>query len=249
MLTLEELTIDNRKQLNRLEKLLGYTFKDPSLLQRGLIHSSFAFEQIEEGRNNETLEFLGDAVLDLTVGITLYHEFPNINEGALTRMRSALVKEDNLARMAREINLGDFVMLGKGEEASLGRKKPSILSCAYEAVVGAVFLDSGYERALDLVSRQFKPLLAEKKESMLLGDAKSVLQEKIQEKFNQAPTYSVEHEEGPAHDKKFTISVRFIDTVLGTGTARSKKEAEQQAAAAALADIESWFHLLVNNAG
>ncbi len=244
MLTLEELTIDNKKQLDRLEELLGCTFKDPSLLQKGLVHSSFAFEQLDEGQNNETLEFLGDAVLDLTVGILLYNEFPDMNEGELTRMRSALVKEDNLARMAKEIGLGDFIMLGRGEETSQGRQKPSILSCTYEAVVGAVFLDSGYDSTLDFVNRQFKPLLVEKKDSMLFSDAKSALQEKIQEKFNQAPTYSVEHEEGPAHDKKFTVSVRFNDKVLGTGTARSKKEAEQQAAAAAFVDIESWFHLL-----
>ncbi|MBE9521370.1 MAG: ribonuclease III [Proteobacteria bacterium] len=246
MLTLEELTIDNKKQLDRLEERLGCTFKDPSLLQKGLVHSSFAFEQLDEGQNNETLEFLGDAVLDLTVGILLYNEFPDMNEGELTRMRSALVKEDNLARMAREIGLGDFIMLGRGEETSQGRQKPSILSCTYEAVIGAVFLDSGYDSTLDFVNRQFKPLLVEKKDSMLFSDAKSALQEKIQEKFNQAPTYSVEHEEGPAHDKKFTVSVRFNDKVLGTGTARSKKEAEQQAAAAALVDIESWFHLLEN---
>lgn len=244
MLTLDKLTIDNKKQLSRLEELLGYTFKDPSLLQKGLVHSSFAFEQLDEGQNNETLEFLGDAVLDLTVGIILYHEFPEMQEGELTRMRSALVKEDNLACMAREIDLGGFIMLGKGEETSQGHQKSSILSCTYEAVVGAIFLDSGYDSALDFVNRQFKPLLAEKKDSMLFSDAKSALQEKIQEKFNQAPTYSVEHEEGPAHDKKFTISVRFNDKVLGSGTARSKKEAEQQAAAEALADIESWFHLL-----
>jgi ribonuclease-3 len=148
--------------------------------------------------------------------------------------------------MAKEIGLGDFIMLGKGEETSQGHQKSSILSCTYEAVVGAIFLDSGYVSALDFVNRQFKPLLAEKKDSMLFSDAKSALQEKIQEKFNQAPTYSVEHEEGPAHDKKFTISVRFNDKVLGAGTARSKKEAEQQAAAEALADIESWLHLLEN---
>jgi ribonuclease-3 len=246
MLTLDKLTIDNKKQLNRLEELLGYTFKNPSLLQKGLVHSSFAFEQLDEGQNNETLEFLGDAVLDLTVGIILYHEFPEMKEGELTRMRSALVNEDNLACMAKEIGLGDFIMLGKGEETSQGRQKSSILSCTYEAVVGAIFLDSGYDSALDFVTRQFKPLLAEKKDSMLFSDAKSALQEKIQEKFNQAPTYSVEHEEGPAHDKKFTISVRFNDKVLGAGTARSKKEAEQLAAAEALADIESWFHLLEN---
>jgi len=246
MLTLEKLTIENKKQLNRLEKLLEYTFNDPSLLQKGLIHSSFAFEQIEEGQNNETLEFLGDAVLDLAVGITLYHEFPEMKEGDLTRMRSALVKEDNLAFMAKEVGLEDFIMLGKGEEASQGRNKPSILSCTYEAVVGAIFLDSGYDSALDFVNRQFKPLLAGKKELMLLGDAKSVLQEKIQEKFNQAPTYVVEREEGPAHDKKFTVVVRFNDAVLGNGTAGSKKEAEQRAAAAALADIKSWIYLLEN---
>jgi ribonuclease-3 len=247
MLTLKQLTSDNRQQLKKLEEILGYTFKDSSLLQKGLIHSSFAFEQLNEGQNNETLEFLGDAVLDLAVGVTLYHVFPDMKEGDLTRMRSALVKEDNLARMAKEIDLGDFIMLGKGEEISQGRNKSSILSCTYEAVLGAIFLDSGYDSALDFISRQFKPLLTEKMESMLFGDAKSALQEKIQEKFNQAPTYGVEHEEGPAHDKKFTVSVRFNDKVLGTGTARSKKEAEQQAAAAALADIESWFPLLENS--
>lgn len=249
MLTLDQLTIDNRKQLNRLEELLGYTFKTPSLLQKGLVHSSFAFERLDEGQNNETLEFLGDAVLDLTVGIILYHAFPDMQEGELTRMRSALVKEDSLASMAKAIGLGAFIMLGKGEETSQGSQKPSILSCTYEAVVGAIFLDSGYDSALDFVNRQFQPLLAEKKDSMLFSDAKSALQEKIQEKFNQAPTYSVEHEEGPAHDKKFTISVRFNDKVLGAGTARSKKEAEQQAAAEALADIGSWFHLLDENTG
>jgi ribonuclease-3 len=246
MLTLERLTNKNKNLLSRLEKLLEYSFNDPSLLQKALIHSSFAFEQIEEGQNNEILEFLGDAVLDLTVGVILFDKFPEMREGELTRMRSALVKEDTLSFMAKKVGLGDFIMLGKGEEVSQGRKKPSILSCTYEAVIGAIYLDSGYDSALDFVMRQFKPLLTEKKESMLLGDAKSILQEKLQEQYNRAPTYVVEREEGPAHNKKFTVSVRFEDTLLGSGAAGSKKEAEQRAAAAALADIKSWSHLLDN---
>jgi ribonuclease-3 len=244
MLTLKQLTNENREQLQRLEDLLGYRFADISLLQNALIHSSYAFEQVEDSSNNETFEFLGDAVLDLTVGFILYREFPGMKEGDLTRMRSALVKEGNLARMAREINLGDFLMLGKGEEISEGREKPSILSCAYEAVAGAVFLDSGYDNVLDFVDRHFMPLLEEKKESMLVSDAKSLLQEKIQEKFNRAPTYSVENEEGPAHDKEFTISVRYMERILGTGKAGSKKVAEQRAATAALAGIDSWINEL-----
>ena len=118
MLTLEKLTNKNKNLLSRLEKLLEYTFNDPSLLQKALIHSSFAFEQVEEGHNNEILEFLGDAVLDLTVGVILFDEFPEMREGELTRMRSALVKEDTLSFMAKKVGLGDFIMLGKGEEVS-----------------------------------------------------------------------------------------------------------------------------------
>jgi len=237
--TVDELTRQNKKKLADLEKRLGYAFTDPTYLQRALIHSSFAFEQGETGEDNETFEFLGDAVLDLTVGYMLLKRFPAMREGELTRLRSALVNERSLAAMARRIELGNYLFLGKGEDASNGREKASILACAYEAMIGAIFLDSSYERSLDFVNEHFSPLLDNKKERLLFGDAKSQLQETIQAQYNEAPEYLTEKEEGPAHDRKFTVSVRFHSRVLGIGKAKSKKEAEQKAAAVALQDIDN----------
>ncbi|MFN2354809.1 MAG: ribonuclease III [Desulfopila sp.] len=224
----------NKEMLSEFESLLGYRFTDLRLLQIALIHSSFAFEQAEACRNNELLEFLGDAVLDLVVGYILLKRFPEMNEGELTRFRAALVNETHLAQMARKIELGRFLYLGKGEEASTGRNKSSILSCGYEAVVGAIFEDGGYESVAECVERFFLPSLTEKKEALLIADAKSRLQEVLQEKYNEAPHYRLEAEDGPSHQKLFTVAVVFRDEVLGRGTAGSKKEAEQKAAAVAL---------------
>jgi len=162
----------------------------------------------------------------------------------LTRMRAGLVKEATLAEMARIVTLENFLMLGKGEEASHGREKASILASAFEALVGAIYLDRGYESALQFVSRHFASLLPAKKEKILVNDAKSHLQEKLQERFNQAPTYHLDEEEGPAHAKEFTVSVRFKDEVLGIGSGSSKKVAEQRAAEAALDTVDSWWEQL-----
>ncbi len=235
--TIEHLTEDNKTMLRELEEHLGYRFSDPRLLQQALVHSSFAFERLSGKHNNETLEFLGDAVLDLTVGFILYTSYPEMQEGNLTKIRSALVNEAGLATMARTINLGKFLCLGRGEDASNGREKPSILSCCFEAVTGALFLDGGYEAALGFVKKLFLPLIDSQKENLLQSDAKSKLQEWLQERFNQGPRYVLDREEGPAHARMFTVSVYFGDTILGSGHARSKKEAEQQAAAHALADL------------
>lgn len=224
----------NKEILSEFEQLLGYRFTDLRLLQKALIHSSFAFEQSQECKNNETLEFLGDAVLDLVVGHILYSHYPEMKEGDLTKFRSALVNETHLAAMARGVELGRFLCLGKGEEASNGRNKSSILSSGYEAVIGAIFEDGGYETAAEIIRRLFTPAIREKKEVMLIADAKSRLQELLQDKYNEAPQYRMESEEGPSHQKIFTISVVFRDLVLGTGAAGSKKEAEQKAAAEAL---------------
>jgi len=161
-----------------------------------------------------------------------------LKEGDLTRLRAALVNEGGLAGMARNIGLGDVLFLGKGEDASSGRQKPSILSGSYEALIGAIFLDCGYDTTAALVERFFAPLIEGRKEDLLVADAKSRLQEMIQEQYNEAPTYCVEKEEGPAHDRQFTVAVRFQDRVLASGRARSKKEAEQQAAAVALQDLD-----------
>jgi len=231
---IDSLVRSNKERLSEFEKLLGYRFTDLRLLQMALIHSSFAFEQIRAGEDNERLEFLGDAVLDLVIGHLLLHRYNDMHEGQLTKLRASLVNEQHLAKMAREIELGNYLELGKGEEASHGRNKSSILSCGYEAVIGAVFEDGGYKSVSELVTRLFVPALDEKKEELLIADAKSRLQELIQEKHNEGPKYRIDAEEGPSHQKIFSVSVLFNDEVLGSGQASSKKEAEQKAAAAAL---------------
>ena len=231
----------NRKHLAQLEERLAYKFADPTLLLQALIHRSYSFEQ---GRNmekdNETLEFLGDAVLDLTVGYVLFKMYPLMREGELTRLRSALVKESHLAIMARELDLGAHLLLGKGEDASRGRDKPSILSCAFEAVMGAIFLDGGYEAAMAVVERYVVPWIKQRKETLRNADAKSRLQEMIQEKFNEGPTYVLEKAEGPDHDKLFTVSVCFRKTRMARGMAKNKKEAEQKAAAGAIENFDKF---------
>ncbi len=232
---LNSLVMTNKENLSEFEQILGYRFTDLRLLQKALIHSSYAFEQSQIGKNNETLEFLGDAVLDLVIGHTLIGRYPEMREGELTKLRAALVNETHLALMARAIDLGRYLCLGKGEDASNGRNKSSILSCAYEAVIGAVFEDGGYKTASELVERFFLPAIEGKKEDLLVADAKSRLQEELQEQFNEAPTYQLDNEEGPSHMRIFSVSVVFHGVVLGRGTARSKKEAEQRAAADALA--------------
>jgi len=237
VMDIDSLVRRNKDILAGLEQQLSYRFTDLRLLQKALIHSSFAFEQAQIGNNNEILEFLGDAVLDLVIGHTLCNRFPEMREGELTRLRSSLVNETHLAFMARELNLGEYLCLGKGEDASNGRNKSSILSCAYEAVIGAVFEDSDYETVAMIINNFFVPAMAAKKEELLIADAKSRLQEALQEKFNEAPSYRVDEEEGPSHQKVFTVSVVFREIALGSGTASSKKEAEQKAAAATLAEL------------
>lgn len=235
--TLEALVQDNEENLEELQRRLGYRFQDIKLLQLALVHSSFAFERLDSGRNNETQEFLGDAVLDLTVGYILFTRFPEMPEGKLTRIRSALVNETGLARMAKEIDLGKYLLLGRGEDASRGREKSSILSCAYEALVGALFLDGGYDKALAIVQRFFEPLIDKKHHTLVTVDAKSALQEHLQEQYNEGPEYVLDDEQGPAHARIFTVSVTFQEKTLGSGTASNKKEAEQQAARAALKNL------------
>ncbi|MDH5523545.1 MAG: ribonuclease III [Desulfobulbaceae bacterium] len=240
-MTIHSLVDKNRDVLLQLEKKLDYHFKDLSFLQKALIHSSFAFEQGELlNDDNETMEFLGDAVLDLAVGHGLYQYYPAMKEGDLTRLRAALVNERHLATMAKELGLGDYLLLGKGEEASNGRGKPSILSCAFEAVMGAIFLDGGYAPAAACAQQQFTPWFKKRQKTILQADAKSSLQELLQERFNEAPRYVLEHSEGPDHAKTFFVTVRFRGEILGDGNAPSKKEAEQRAAAMALLKVDTF---------
>ena len=231
---LDTLASRNKQTLAEFETAIRYRFTDLRLLQKAMIHSSFAFEQAQAGQDNQVFEFIGDAVLDLVVGHMLSKRYPDMKEGELTRFRASLVNETYLATLARDLDLGRYLCLGKGEDNSNGRNKSSILSCAFEAVVGAVFEDSDYQTVEILVSRIFSEALEGKKEELVLADAKSRLQELVQEKHSEPPHYRLDGEEGPSHCKQFTVSVLFRDEVLGTGTAGSKKEAEQRAAAAAL---------------
>ena len=237
--TLETLAHDHQEQLAALQERTGYQFRDVRLLQQALVHSSFAFERMKKPLHNETLEFLGDAVLDLALGYVLFSRFPEMREGKLTKIRAALVNESGLADMARTIGLGEHMLLGHGEQASGGGEKSSILSCAYEAVLGALFLDGGFAEALAFVRRWFEPLLARPHLELLATDAKSALQEVLQEQYNEGPAYVLDEEAGPAHARMFTVSVRFREETLGTGMASSKKEAEQRAARAALDRINA----------
>jgi len=232
--TLQTLVQDNAEQLDELQIRIGYRFKDVRILQLALVHSSFAFERMKQATHNETQEFLGDAVLDLALGYILFTRFPDMREGNLTRIRAALVNENGLAGMAREIGLGDYLLLGHGEEASKGRSKSSILSGAYEALVGGIFLDGGYGEAQAFVRKWFEPLIDRRRKTLMTSDAKSALQEWLQERYNEGPEYILDSEEGPAHARRFTVSVSFKGKQLGTGRASSKKEAEQQAAREAL---------------
>ncbi len=236
--TLEALVQDHEKALESLQKKIKYSFNDLKLLQLSMVHSSFSFERLDSCQHNETLEFLGDAVLDLTVGHILFIRFPKLREGKLTRIRSALVNETGLAAMARSIDLGQYLLLGRGEDASRGREKSSILSCAYEALVGAMFLDGGYAAVEEYVQAFFGPLIDERGDELTLNDAKSGLQERLQEEFNEGPSYILDAEEGPAHARIFTVSVTFRGKLLGSGQASSKKEAEQHAARAALTFLQ-----------
>lgn len=229
---------DKGQGLLILQKNLGYIFKNILLLLRSVTHRSYVFERADLLKeDNETLEFLGDAVLDLVISNLLIENYPDMDEGQLTKLRSVLVQENHLAFMARELGLGDFLILGKGEECSGGRAKDSILACAFEAVVGAVFTDGGYEAVRPVLENKFLNRLEVCRKKTALADAKSTLQEITQERYGEAPTYKLDKAEGPDHDKTFTVSILFQGNILANAVAKSKKAAEQKAAAIAIEKI------------
>jgi len=221
--------------LAALQQALGLTFNEPSLLEQALVHSSYINENPAfASTSNERLEFLGDAILGFTIAEKLYQDSPQSNEGEMTKLRSALVRRDTLASLARAIKLGDYLYLGRGEEASGGRDKPVNLAGALEAVMGAIFLDQGIANTRDFILRLFKREL-ERTASRGAGiDYKSRLQELIQAREQQAPSYRVVEATGPDHARRFTIEVRLGDIVLGQGSGKSKKTAETEAAHSAL---------------
>ena len=213
-----------------IEGRLGWEYRDPALLHNALTHSSYANEQ--NSRSNERLEFLGDSVLSLIVSRYLYSRYPKKPEGELTRLRASLVCEKALAGFAMKMELGKYLLLGHGEEQSGGRERPSILSDAFEAVLASLYLDGGFEVAERFVLRFVKEALERHDEE--LRDYKTALQEIIQKNAEEKVRYVLVSEEGPDHDKRFTVEVRLNSNVIGVGSAHSKKKAEQLAAKEAL---------------
>ncbi len=223
--------------LSLLEEKTGYKFKDPTILETALTHSSYTNEMKSKGKQsvcNERLEFLGDSVLQIISSEMLFKKFASMPEGDLSRIRSQIVCEKALADYSHMISLGDFLFLGKGEEQNKGRKRPSILADAFEALIAAIYLDSD----IDTVRGFLLPYLEKETSGLELGkrgeDHKSRLQEIIQQEKNEKFEYILVEEKGPAHAKEFTVEARLNSNVIGRGKGHSKREAEQNAAAQAL---------------
>ncbi len=218
--------------MEQLEERIGYKFGNQILLKQAVTHSSFANEQrINRGENYERLEFLGDAVLELVSSDFLFREHAAMPEGRLTQLRASLVCEPALAFCARDLDLEKFILLGRGEEVTGGRARDSIVSDVMEAVIGAVYLDGGMESAKAFI---YRFILSDLEDRQLFYDSKSKLQEKVQGRLKKELHYVLEEEAGPEHDKTFYVSVYVEEEKLGTGTGRTKKAAEQQAAYRAL---------------
>lgn len=227
-----------KKNLYKLQKLIQIKFRNRELLQEAITHKSYANEnRASFNKNNERLEFLGDAVLDLVISEYIYKKYESYPEGELAKTRAVVVSAPTLARIAKKLDLGQFLMLGKGEEMTGGRERDSILADAFEALVGAIFLD----RDLKTVSKFIQNHLVAEIELVERGeniqDYKTLLQEEIQRRSNTRPVYRVIHEEGPDHDKRFTIQVEYKNEVIGQGMGKNKKEAQQRAAENALAKL------------
>jgi ribonuclease III len=229
---------DDKKRLKDFEKGLGLSFKRREILKSALMHKSYANEnKYPYTSHNERLEYLGDAVLELAISHILYQFYPNSTEGELSKLRAAIVNEDQLASMARDIHLGDYIYLGKGEDQTGGRDKPSLLSDAYEAVLGAVYLDRGFDKALKLVRRKFEAIVKTVGGAGFVSDYKTRLQEVAQARFRTIPRYKLVREYGPDHSKTFEVQLFISGELMGTGRGQNKKAAEQDAAREALEKI------------
>ena len=224
-------------QINELQVKLNYSFKDPTLLVKALTHSSHANERT--GKNsvsNERLEFLGDSLLGMTVALLIFNSKPELSEGQMTKLRAELVCERSLAELAQELELGEYIFLGRGERNTGGHKRPSILSDAFEAIIAAIYLDGGYEPVEQFVSKLLTPRINNPQKS--LTDHKTLLQETIQVRPGQNLYYEITNEQGPDHDKSFTVEVKLNGQTIGTGIGKTKKRAEQEAARAAIKTIK-----------
>lgn len=226
----------DRCELDEIQENLNYRFEDIELLETALTHSSYANEHgMHASKSNQRLEFLGDTVLGLVVSEYLFMKYPFYPEGELTKIRAKVVSEPSLALAARRINLGSFLLLGKGEESTGGRDRDSILADASEAVTGAIFMDSNYETVKEFLLKNFETIIVKAvAKGSLFIDYKTGLQEKLQKVTREKLVYTVVKEEGPDHNKLFHIDVSVGGDVIGSGIGRNKKEAEQMAAKEAL---------------
>ena len=223
--------ISESKDLGELCERLGYTFRNHELLEEAFRHSSYVNELPNSGlRDNERLEFLGDAVLDLAISHMLMTLFQDANEGDLSKYRASVVNERGLSRVAKKLGLGDYLLLGKGEELTQGREKPSILANTMEALIGAIYLDAGFSKTKDIISTLFVPLLAKIDSGKPVDDSKSLLQEYTQAVYKIRPEYLLLDERGPAHNRTFKVALLLGGEIMAEGEGRSKKEAEQRAA-------------------
>lgn len=222
--------------LDSFQKKIGYNFKKVLYLETALVHSSFSNEmKINKKEYNERLEFLGDAVLELITSDFLFRRYTGKQEGELSRLRATLVCEQSLAICARELDIGALLMLGRGEETTGGRNRDSILADAFEAVIGAIYMDGGLSEAVGFVQRH---LLDKHEERRKFIDSKTILQEKAQNIYKKSLSYEVISEKGPAHDKRFEVRVYLGDEPLETGMGKTKKSAEQEAAYKSLMKLE-----------
>lgn len=225
-------------ELKQLQETLGLYFENETVLQQAFTHASYVNEHRGKSyKDNERLEFLGDAVLELTVSEYLYEKYPDRPEGELTKLRASIVCEPSLVGFAELLNFGDYVLLGKGEELTGGRTRPALLADVFEAFIGALYLDGGLAKVQQFLGRHLFPRLPEQKKLMTV-DYKTLLQEYAQQRNMGTPQYRIVSETGPAHDREFASVVSIHEQEYGQGKGRSKKEAEQQAAAYALQVLE-----------
>lgn len=214
--------------LKKLERIIGYAFKDQGLLSHALTHSSYANEKHwDKTKCNERLEFLGDAVLEIITSEFLFCNYPSMPEGEMTKLRASLVCEPTLAFCAEQIQLGNYLRLGKGEDLTGGRKRPSVVSDALEAIIGAIYLDGGLANAKEFI---YRFILNDIEHKQLFYDSKTILQEMVQADFKEHLVYELIREEGPDHDKSFEVCVKIGEQEIGRGAGRTKKAAEQLAA-------------------
>src|SRR4051812_16709582 len=237
------MNVEGTMGIERLQERLGYRFGDRAILLQSLTHTSYGHEFLQDKqfalRDNERLEFLGDAILDVIVSDILLETFPNANEGQLSKMRAAVVNEKTLAQVARSIGLQNCVRLGKGESQTGGNEKPSILSSTFEALIAAIYLDGGFNAVYPVVRHLFAPLFLEERDLMAFYDHKTQLQEIVQARWKVTPTYHLIEAHGPDHAKIFEIEVRMNGKTLAVATGSSKKDAEQNAARTAILTVGS----------